>query len=133
MPQIGSSVRARWSRIVADRRDLQTAFAFEAVVDESVFVLGPTVVTLLATAVHPLAGLGTAAAAGVVGTAVLVSQRGTEPPPGAHSETLAAPDAVGRTVPDGGLWLLHGHAASAAPRSPPWRSATRRGTGPCPG
>jgi predicted MFS family arabinose efflux permease len=81
MPQIGASIRARWSRLVPDRRDLQTAFAFEAVVDESVFMIGPTVVTLLATTVHPLAGLATAVLAGVSGTAVLVSQRSTEPPP----------------------------------------------------
>jgi MFS family permease len=81
MPQIGSSVRARWSLVVRDRRDLQTAFAVEAVVDESVFMIGPTLVTLLATAVHPLAGLGTAVVATAAGTAGLVSQRSTEPPP----------------------------------------------------
>ena len=56
-PQVGSMVRARWSYVVPDRSMLQTAFAFEAVVDETVFMLGPTLVTLLATAVHPLAGL----------------------------------------------------------------------------
>jgi hypothetical protein len=80
MPQIGSSVRARWSRLVTDRRELQTAFAFEAVVDESVFIVGPTLVTLLATTVHPLAGLVSAVVAGITGTSVLVSQRRTEPP-----------------------------------------------------
>jgi MFS family permease len=82
MPQIGSCVRARWKRVVPDRALLQTAFAFEAVVDETVFMVGPTLVTLLATAVHPLAGLSTAVVAAVTGTAVLVSQRRTEPPPG---------------------------------------------------
>jgi MFS family permease len=81
LPQIGSCMRARWSHLIGDRRRLQTAFAFEAVVDETVFMVGPTLVTLLATAVHPLAGLGTAIVAGVAGTAVLLSQRRTEPPP----------------------------------------------------
>ena len=81
LPQVGSSVRARWSYVVPSRRDLQTAFAFEAVVDESVFMIGPTLVTLLATAVNPLAGLTAAIIAGLVGTAVLVSQKSTEPPP----------------------------------------------------
>jgi MFS family permease len=80
MPQVGSCVRARWTYLVSDKQDLQTAFAFEAVVDESVFMLGPTIVTLLATAVHPLAGLTAAVVAGLTGTAVLVSQRRTEPP-----------------------------------------------------
>jgi MFS family permease len=80
-PQIGSSVRARWSYLVEDKRELHTAFAFEAVVDETVFIVGPALVTVLATTVHPLAGLVTAILAAVVGTAVLVSQRRTEPPP----------------------------------------------------
>jgi MFS family permease len=80
-PQIGSCVRARWSYVVPERSMLQTAFAFEAVVDESVFMVGPTVVTLLATAVHPLAGLVTAVLAGLVGTFVFVAQRSSEPPP----------------------------------------------------
>ncbi len=80
LPQIGSCVRARWSHIVSDKSMLQTAFALEAVVDEAVFMLGPTIVTVLATAVHPLAGLGTAVVAGLTGTLFLASRRGTEPP-----------------------------------------------------
>ena len=81
LPQIGSSVRARWSHVLADKRMLQTAFAFEAAVDESVFMIGPTLVTFLATAVHPTAGLTAAVVAAVAGTFALVSQRRTEPPP----------------------------------------------------
>ena len=80
MPQVGSCVRARWSQLVPDKRGLQTAFAFEAVVDETVFLLGPMLVTLLATIVHPLAGLVTALVAGLTGTLVLAGQHGTEPP-----------------------------------------------------
>lgn len=79
-PQVGSMVRARWSHVVPDRSMLQTAFAFEAVVDETVFMLGPTLVTLLATAVHPLAGLTTAVVAAVAGAVALTLQRRTEPP-----------------------------------------------------
>jgi hypothetical protein len=82
MPQIGSCVRARWSLLVPDKQELHTAFAFEAVMDETVFILGPALVTVLATAVHPLAGLATAVLAALVGTAVLVGQRRTEPPAG---------------------------------------------------
>jgi predicted MFS family arabinose efflux permease len=50
------------------------------VVDEVVFVVGPALVTTLATTVHPLAGLTTAVVATVLGTAVLATQRRTEPP-----------------------------------------------------
>ena len=80
LPQIGSSIRARWSYLVDDRADLHTAFAFESVVDELVFIVGPALVTTLATTVHPLAGLATAVVATCVGTAVLATQRRTEPP-----------------------------------------------------
>jgi MFS family permease len=80
LPQIGSSVRARWSHLVSDKSDLLTAFAFESVVDEVVFIVGPALVTTLATTVHPLAGLATAVVATIVGTAILVRQKRTEPP-----------------------------------------------------
>ena len=85
IPQVGSCVRARWSHNLPDKTALQTAFALEAVLDEAVFMVGPVLVTLLATAVHPLAGLGTAVAAGLVGTLALAAQRSTEPP--AHRGT----------------------------------------------
>jgi predicted MFS family arabinose efflux permease len=75
-------VRARWSLLGPDKQGLHTAFAFEAVVDETVFIVGPALVTVLATAVHPLAGLTAAVVAAVAGTAVLSGQRRTEPPAG---------------------------------------------------
>lgn len=81
LPAAGSCVRARWSHALRGRpADVQTAFAFEAVADESVFMLGPVLVTVLATAAHPVAGLGTAVVAGLVGTLLLAAQRTTEPP-----------------------------------------------------
>jgi MFS family permease len=83
LPPAGSCVRARWSHALRGRaRELQTAFALEAVVDESVFILGPILVTVLATAVHPVAGLATAVVAGLLGTLALAAQRRTEPPAG---------------------------------------------------
>jgi MFS family permease len=80
LPQIGSCVRARWSHVLSAPGDVQTAYALEAVADEAVFILGPILVTLLATTVHPIAGLGTAIVAGVGGSLVFAAQRGTEPP-----------------------------------------------------
>jgi predicted MFS family arabinose efflux permease len=67
--------------VVHDRSLLDTAFAVEAVNDEMVFIIGPTVTTLLATTVHPVAGLVAACVSALVGTWWLVSQRRTEPPP----------------------------------------------------
>ncbi|MBM9460560.1 MFS transporter [Nocardioides sp. zg-536] len=81
LPSVGTCVRARWSYTLAERPErLHTAFSFEAVADEAVFLVGPIAVTLLATAVHPLAGLGFALVTGVVGTFAFAAQRRTEPP-----------------------------------------------------
>ncbi len=81
LPPVGSCIRARWSYVAQDGRDVQTAYALEGVVDEAVFVLGPILVTMLATTLHPLAGLGFATAAGLAGTLALVAQPRTAPPP----------------------------------------------------
>ena len=85
LPQVGASVRTRWSHLLDEPADKQTAFALEAVLDEVVFVVGPVVVTLLATGWHPVAGLSFAVASGVLGTFALAVQRRTEPPAGRAS------------------------------------------------
>jgi MFS family permease len=84
LPSVGSAVRARWSHVLDDPDQRQTAFALEAVVDETVYIVGPILVTVLATAVHPLAGLTTALVSGVVGTWLFAAQRATEPPVSPH-------------------------------------------------
>ncbi|WP_166139820.1 MFS transporter [Nocardioides ochotonae] len=90
LPQIGSCVRARWAHVLASPDRLQTAFALEAVLDEVVFVVGPILVTMLATAVHPVAGLAVAVVAGVGGSLVFAAQRGTEPPAHPRDRTSGA-------------------------------------------
>ena len=90
LPAIGSCVRARWAHVLDSPRDVQTAFALEAVADEVVFMTGPIIVTVLATAVHPVAGLGAALAAGVFGTLYFSAQRATAPPPHPRPTTRAA-------------------------------------------
>ncbi len=80
LPQIGSLVRARWTYLIDERRRLNTAFAFEAVVDEVIFITGPVLVTFLATLVDPVAGLACAGVTGLAGGLALATQRRTEPP-----------------------------------------------------
>ncbi|MGC4112550.1 MAG: MFS transporter [Nocardioides sp.] len=81
-PPIGSVVRTRWSHVLAGRpADVQTAYALESVVDELIFVIGPTVATVLATQWHPWAGLGLALVSGVPGMLVLAAQRSSQPVP----------------------------------------------------
>src|SRR6266566_4804656 len=65
MPSLGSMVRARWSHLIGSGGDsplLHTAFSFESVADELIFITGPVIVTILATEIHPVTGVVTAAA-----------------------------------------------------------------------
>ncbi|GIH99612.1 MFS transporter [Planobispora takensis] len=77
---LGSLVRARWSHLLAGSSRLHTAFSFESVADEVIFVAGPALVTALATMVNPFAGLIVTLVCTVVGTLAFAMQRGTEPP-----------------------------------------------------
>jgi MFS family permease len=79
-PQPGSLVRARWSHVLAGDPLLPTAFSWESVLDEVIFVVGPVLVTALATQVAPAAGLLAAYGFSLVGGVALAAQRHTEPP-----------------------------------------------------
>lgn len=78
-PAGGACIRARWSALLEEPADRETAFALESVVDEVVYLLGPLLITLLATTVHPAAGLVAAAVLGGVGAVALAAQRRTAP------------------------------------------------------
>lgn len=80
LPQFGALVRARWAAVLPAGAPRQTAFAFESVVDEVVFVAGPPLVTFLAIGVSPAAGLMAAAGFALLGGLALATQRRTEPP-----------------------------------------------------
>jgi predicted MFS family arabinose efflux permease len=79
VPSLGSMVRARWSALLDGTPLLHSAFALESVVDEIIFVVGPALVTALATALPP-AGVLLCAALSVTGTLLFAAQRKTEPP-----------------------------------------------------
>jgi MFS family permease len=81
MPQIGAFARARWTALLPRDRRVDTALAVESLVDEVVFIVGPVIVTTLATAVSPAAGLVTATIIVVLGCALFIAQRTTEPAP----------------------------------------------------
>ena len=80
-PQVGSCVRTRWSHVLDRRAEIDTAYALESAVDEVVFMTGPILVTVLATAWHPVAGLAVALVAGTGGTLFFAAQHATSPPP----------------------------------------------------
>src|SRR6202012_277260 len=72
--------RARWSALLAGSPRLHTAFSVESVADELCFVIGPAAATLLATQVHPAAGVTCAALCALCGSLWFAAQRSTEPP-----------------------------------------------------
>jgi MFS family permease len=76
----GSAVRARWALRLNGSPLLNTAFALEAMLDEVVFIIGPVLVTFLATALHPALGVSVSAAIGLIGAVALAAQRSSQPP-----------------------------------------------------
>src|SRR5262249_30326422 len=79
MPSVGSMVRTRWSVLLAGTGRLHTAFSLESVADEIIFVVGPALVTLLATGVYPAAGVAAAMVLCVTGTLLFAAQRRPQP------------------------------------------------------
>jgi len=80
LPSIGAMVRARWTELYRDTPQLRTAFAFESVVDELIFIIGPIVAIGLSVGLFPEAGPLAALIFLVVGVPLLCAQRRTEPP-----------------------------------------------------
>ena len=91
----GSAVRARWTLRLNGSPLLHTAFALEAMLDEVVFIIGPVLVTFLATALHPALGVSVSAVIGLIGAVALAAQRGGQPPirlmPHGHRESSRLP------------------------------------------
>lgn len=97
---IGSLVRTRWNVVADGPRELHTAYALESVLDEVVFVVGPVLATVLATSVHPTAGVAVAVTAALVGGYVFLGQRSTEPvPSGRRPEGQRRGRSLLRSVP----------------------------------
>ena len=112
MPQLGPMARARWSVLLAGTSRLHTAFSIESIADELCFIVGPAAVTLLATQVHPAAGVATAAICCLGGTLWFAAQRATEPPVKAVAGRSAR---RGRRCCRGGLSLRDRGFSLAAP------------------
>lgn len=85
-PPMTSLVRRRWTALLrpasgAGRPELlDRAFALESMLDESVFILGPLLVTTLVVAVAPPAGLIASMLLLVAGSTLLARRRDSEPP-----------------------------------------------------
>ena len=76
----GGLVRRRWIYLIPDHSLKTTAYSFEALVDEIIFVFGPLIATFLSTSIAPEAGLIASMIFVVIGQPALARQRDTEPP-----------------------------------------------------
>lgn len=79
----GALVRTRWAWALRETGDngtlLNAAYAFEAAVDELVFIFGPILAAFLATSVHPVSQLVVPAICAAIGGSVFFAQRNTMP------------------------------------------------------
>jgi len=85
LPNIGGLVRRRWLHTLEEseggRPLINTAYSFEALVDEIVFVIGPLVASAAAISIAPQAGMYFAFSFMSVGTGLYILQKKSEPPP----------------------------------------------------
>ena len=101
MPSMMALVRARWTEIYRDRPELHTAFAFESVIDEVVYICGPIFGIGLSVSLFPEAGVLAAAAFLSIGTILFVAQKSTEPKVDPHR--VAADGSVMRFL---SMWFV---------------------------
>lgn len=79
MPSFGAFVRARWSRLFSGSLKLHSAFAYESIIDETIFMTGPVIAIYLSTVLFPEAGLGAAIILLMAGCILFCLQKKTEP------------------------------------------------------
>lgn len=80
-PAIGSYVRARWTHVSVSPGMVRVGFAWESILDEAVFTVGPIITTAVAFSVGFGAPLFLAAALVLIGSWGLASARTSAPPP----------------------------------------------------
>ena len=79
MPSMPAMVRARWTELYRDTPKLGTAFAFESVADEVVYMTGSILSVGLSVTLFPEAGPLASTIFLAVGTVLFVMQKSTEP------------------------------------------------------
>lgn len=79
MPSMPAMIRARWTEIYRNTPKLRTAYAFESVIDEMCFIIGPPIAVSLSVVAFPQAGPLISAIFLSVGVFALVLQKTTEP------------------------------------------------------
>ncbi|MDO4290628.1 MAG: hypothetical protein Q4C41_05310 [Eggerthellaceae bacterium] len=107
LPNPQALARARWTTLIHSGRlgekapDLQTMFSYEGVIDDVGFMFGPAASVALATAVTPIAGMLAGGVVYVVGTAMLLAARSSEPAPSGAAGVAGRSLASAAGVADG--------------------------------
>lgn len=78
-PNFGAMVRTRWSRLYSGSPYIRSAFAFESIVDEIVFMIGPVLAIAATTNLTPYAGLVIAICFSAIGAISFINQKASEP------------------------------------------------------
>lgn len=97
MPSFGSFVRTRWSLLYHGSPLLRSAFAFESIVDELIFMIGPIIAIELTYRLFPAAGPLAAAVIMLVAGWIFTLQKSTEPL--AHGKRTKGATSVLRLFP----------------------------------
>lgn len=79
-PSIGALVRSRWTALLVSGPILLTAFSIESIIDELIFIVGPTIAATASVKIHPAAPQVIAIFLLAVGGLWLASMRSSEPP-----------------------------------------------------
>lgn len=85
-PAIGSYVRARWSHVAVNPAMVRVGFAWESILDEAVFTVGPIITTLVAFSLGFGAPLFLGASFVLIGSLWLAAARSSTPPPHRSTE-----------------------------------------------
>jgi MFS family permease len=83
-PSIGALVRSRWTALLVSGPILLTAFSIESMIDELIFIVGPTIAATTSVKIHPAAPQIIAMFLLAGGGLWLASMRTTEPPINKH-------------------------------------------------
>ena len=90
-PSIGALVRSRWTALLVSGPVLLTAFSIESIIDELIFIVGPTIAATTSVKLHPAAPQIIAMCLLAGGGLWLASMRNTEPPINKHEGKRGKP------------------------------------------
>lgn len=105
LPNAQALARARWTFLITsgklgdDAPPLKTVYAFENVLEDIAFMVGPAAVIAVSAAAFPAAGMSAGAIVYCVGAALMLSSKGTEPVPKPAAANERKGGSVLRTTP----------------------------------